>query len=64
MFTVLYVPGFDGKRMDEFIPDTQNITIRAFDKSISKRFPPGVRTENMVSFHSLSLTLNYRFEKI
>lgn len=50
--------------MDEFIPDTQNITIIAFDKSISKRFPPGVRTENMVSFHSLSLTLNYRFEKI
>ena len=41
----------------------KNITIIAFDKPISKIFLPNTRTENMVSFHLLSLTMKYRFEK-
>ena len=49
--------------MDKFIADRKNATIIAFDKPISNRFSPNIRTENMVSSHSLSLTMKYRFEE-
>ena len=35
----------------------------AFDKTISKTFSPNIRTEHMVSYHSLSLAMKYKYEK-
>ena len=36
----------------------------SFDKSVSNRFSPNIRTENMVSSHPLHLNMKHRFEKL
>ena len=60
---ILYIAEFKGRRTYKSIPDRKNGTITAFDKLISIRFSPNIRTENMVSSDPSSLTMKYRFEK-
>ena len=61
--SILYVARFKGTIMNTFGPDRKNATIIAFDKPVSNRFSPNIRTENMIPFHPLRLTMKYRFEK-
>ena len=49
--------------MDKVILDRKNVTIIAYDKPISNKFSPNMKTENMVTSHPSSLTMKYRFEK-
>ena len=60
---ILYITGFIGRKMDKFIPDRKNGTTTAIDKPINNWFSPNIRTENVVSFHPISLNMKYRFEK-
>ena len=60
---ILYIAGFKRRKMDKFIADRKHAKIIAFDKPISNRFFPNIRTENMVSSYPLSLNMKYRFEK-
>ena len=48
---ILYIAKFKTRKMDKFTLDRKNITIRAFDKPISKRFSPNIRAKNMMFFH-------------
>lgn len=48
---ILYIAKFKTRKMDKFTLDRKNITIRAFDKPISKRFSPNIRATNMMFFH-------------
>ena len=43
-------------------PDRKNTTITVFDKPISERFSPNIRTENMVSLSALCTAMKYRFQ--
>ena len=52
-----------GEENDKFTLDKRSAAIIAFDKQISNRFSLNVRTDNMVLYHTLSLTIKYRFEK-
>ena len=61
---ILYIAGFKGRKLNKFIiPDIKNATIIAFDKLVSIRFSPNIKTESMVSSRPLCMTMKYRFER-
>ena len=43
---ILYIGGLKVRKMDKFIPDRKNTTIIAFDKPISQKISPNIKTEN------------------
>ena len=46
-----YIAEFKGRKMDTFITHRKSVTIRAFDKPISKKSFPNTLTKIMVSFY-------------